>query len=324
MNDETDNRPGRVGLSPCQSVLFRNAWTTALATGTLKRASQWALLLLILFAASPTVFAQDPPAEAPAPAEAPVAAATPVVNITDKWTVLVNPGRPRPQVIEFTDKSPLQNVKEFKLLGPSVGHPFCLGEFIVDGRWATAKGTVQVVEGTNTLLSLATADQFEMEGIIHQEGSGGWLMLLGWNQGHGYSLSNVSLIKSGAPWFLCEYRNAEAIALTNNEVKQFNWDGEQAFRMTVKDKLLTVMVGKTAIVEEYPLENYTAGQIFLGTYNTRYGARPVKVKSLRIRALVDKPEKSEKPKKADPPAKPGVLKPKPAKPGEAKPKPVTP
>ncbi len=315
MIDVTDESLRSVGFSPRKSVLVHNSWAKAHATRTWNRSSRLALLLLLLFAASHTAFAQDPPAEDTAPTEAP---ADPVVNITDKWTILVHPGRPRPGIVEFTDKSPIQNVTEFKLLGPSVGHPFCLGEFIVNGRWATAQGVVQVVEGTNTLLSLATADQFELEGIIHQEGSGGWLMLLGWNQGHGYSLSNVSLIKSGSPWFVCEYRAAEAIALTNNEVKQFDWKGDQPFRMIVKDKLLSVTVGQTAIVEEYPLDNYTAGQIFLGTYDTRLSARPVKVKSLRIRALVDKPGKAEKPKQAAPPAKQGEAKPKP------KPKPAVP
>ena len=251
--------------------------------------------------------AEDPDEVADPAPQAPVA---PVVNITDKWTILVNPGRPRPGIVEFTDKSPIQNVPEFKLLGPMVGHPFGLGEFSIDGRWAAAQGAVQVVEGKNTLLSLATADEFELEGIIHQEGSGGWLMLLGWNQGHGYSLSNVSLVKSGSPWFVCEYRGAEAIALTNNEVKQFDWKGDQPFHLIVKDKLLSVEVGKTAIIEEYPLDNYTAGDVFLGTYDTRYGPRPVKVRSLRIRAVVDKPEKPKKPappvKKDKAPAKSAV------------------
>jgi hypothetical protein len=269
------------------------------------------LALWLLLAASPTVFAQDPPAGDDAPVEVP---AVPVVNITDKWSVLVNPLRPRPGVVEFTDKSPIQNVSEFKLVGPSVGHPFCLGEYIVNGKWSTVQGAVQVTEGKNALLSLATADEFEMEGVIHQQGNGGWLMLLGWNQGHGYSLSNVSLITSGAPWFICEYRAAEAITATNNEVKQFNWKDDQPFRMIVKDKLLSVTVGKTPIVEEYPLDNYTAGQIFLGTYDTKYGPRPVKVKSLRIRALVDKPEKAEKPKPAAPPTKKPEAKPKAAAP----------
>lgn len=271
-----------------------------------RQAVQLGVLAVLFFSSAgwSAVVADDPDeATDPAP-EAPL---VPVVNITDKWTVLVNPARPRPGIVEFTEKSPIQNVAEFKLVGPSVGHPFCLGEFVVDGKWATVQGAVQVTEGKNTLLSLATADQFELEGVIHQEGSGGWLMLLGWNQGHGYSLSNVSLITSGAPWFVCEYRGAEALIPTNNEVKQFNWKGDQPFHMLVKDKLLSVTVGKTPIVEEYPLDNYTAGQIYLGTYDTRYGPRPVKVRSLRIRALVEKPEKpAPLPKPGVPPAKPAA------------------
>ncbi len=271
------------------------------------------VLALLLFAwTGMFLVVADDPQEAPD--SAPEAPLLPVVNITDKWTVLVNPARPRPGIVEFTEKSPIQNVPEFKLLGPSVGHPFCLGEFNVDGKWATVQGAVQVTEGKNALLSLATADQFEMEGLINQEGIGGWLMLLGWNQGHGFSLSNVTLKDSGAPWFVCEYRAAEAIVLTNNEVKQFQWKGDQPFRMIVKDKLLSVTVGEAAIVKEYPLDNYTAGQIYLGTYDTKYGPRPVKIRSLRIRAAVEKPENVEKPKKGQPPVKKGAPKPKPVAP----------
>lgn len=276
----------------------------------MNRSSVHALIILWTCVASSTACAQDMPDNDATPAEAP---AVPVANITDKWTVLVKPDRPRPGIVEFTDKSPIQNVAEFKLLGPMVSHPFGLGEFSVDGRWATAQGVVQVVEGKNALLSLATADEFELEGIINQEGIGGWLMLLGWNQGHGYSLSNFTLKETGHPWSVCEYRAAEAITLTNNIVKKFDWKGDQPFRMTVQDKQLTVTVGQTAIVEAYPLDNYTLGQVFLGTYDTKYGARPVKIRSLRIRAIVEKPEKpmKPKPKQADPPLKKGAA---PAKP----------
>lgn len=266
-----------------------------------RRAAQLCVLAVLLFSSAgwSSAVAEDPPEGTDPASEVPL---VPVVNITDKWTVLVNPARPRPGVVEFTEKSPIQNVADFKLVGPSVGHPFCLGDFIVDGKWASVQGTVQVTEGKNALLSLATADQFEMEGVINQEGLGGWLVLLGWNQGHGFSLSNVTLKDSGAPWFVCEYRAAEAIVLTNNEVKQYLWKGDQPFHMIVKNKLLSVTVGKTPIVEEYPLDNYTAGQIYFGTYDTKYGPRPVKIRSLRIRAIEEKPEKAPKPKKGEPPA----------------------
>jgi|GEM_PF-1561117 len=257
-----------------------------------------------------SLVAQDEPPESPVPsAEVPSAedktSGAPVVSLTDKWSILVNPGRQRPGIVEFTDKSPIQNVDEFSFTGPMVGHPFGLGEFAEEGRWATVQGAVQPVEGKSALLHLEAADQFELEGIIHQEKFGGWLMLIGWNQGHGYSLSNVTLKESGSPWFLCEYRGNKAIEATNNEVKQFEWKADQPFRMTLKDKQLTVTVGKTAIIEDFPLDNYTAGDLFLGTYDTRYGPKPMIVRSLRIRALGNiptKPAKSNKSKKK--PAKP--------------------
>jgi len=258
------------------------------------------LLVLVSGITAATTLAQDELVE-PAPAEA---SDVPTVTLTDKWSILVNPAKPRPGIIEFTEKSPIQNVDEFTFVGPMVGHPFGLGDFAEDGRWATVQGAAQPVEGKSALMHLEAADQFELEGIIHQEKLGGWLMLIGWNQGHGYSLSNVTLKDSGSPWFLCEYRGGEAIVPTNNEVKQFEWKGDQPFRMTVKEQQLSVTVGKTAILEDCPLENYTAGDVFLGTYDTRYGPRPVTVRSLRIRALGEQPEKPEKSSKKPAKAKP--------------------
>jgi hypothetical protein len=112
-------------------------------------------------------------------------------------------------------------------------------------------------------------------------------------------LSNVTLKESGSPWFISEDRGGKAIESTNNEVKQFEWKGDQPLRMLVQEKKLTVVVGKTAIVEDYPLENYSAGDLFLGTYDTRYGPKPIAVKSLRVRAAGAGPEKGPKPKKSE-------------------------
>ncbi|MFO1008286.1 MAG: hypothetical protein U0929_20165 [Planctomycetaceae bacterium] len=272
--------------------------------------THWLLLVLLLFGASVDgVRADDEPLdEANSASDAPTteepAGESPAeepfkVTLTDKWKVLVNPAKPRAGLVELTKKSPIQNVGEFTLTGPMVGHPFGLGEFAADGRWAMVDGVATPVDGKNALIHLTAADEFEMEGVITQEKFGGWLMLVGWNQGHGYSMSNVTLKESGSPWFLCEYRGSKAIEGTNNEVKHFEWKGNQPLRMLLKDKKLTVVVGKTSIVEEYPLENYTAGDVFLGTYDTRYGPKPIGVRSLRVRAVVDKPEKGAKTKSTD-------------------------
>lgn len=269
--------------------------------------TRWLLLMSLLFGATEgRVPADDEPPEDPPSTNTPsqaeenvgdTPAAEPFqVSLTDKWKVLVNPVKPRAGLVELTKKSPIQNVGEFTFTGPMVGHPFGLGEYAADGRWALVDGVARPGGGKNALVHLVAADQFEMEGVIHQEKYGGWLMLIGWNQGHGYSLSNVTLKESGSPWFICEYRGGKAIESTNNEVKHFEWKDDQPLRMLVKEKKLTVVVGKTSIVEDYPLENYTAGDLFLGTYDTRYGPKPIGVRSLRVRAVVDKPEKGSKPK----------------------------
>lgn len=247
--------------------------------------------VLLLFSGMVVLPAEEPKAEPDSPTEpattTPEGATEgtpPVLTVTDKWTVLVNPARPRAGVIAIPPKAPIHNLEEFQFKGPQVGHPFCLGDFIEDGQFALANGAAAVVEGKNALLSLGVADSFEMEGILELDGLGGWLMLLGWHEGHGYSLSNVTLKDSGSPWFVCEYRGNEAIVPTNNEVRQLQWKGVNPFRMSVKDRQLTVQVDKAFVVENYPLENYSAGELMIGTYDTRYGPRPLKIKSLRIRS----------------------------------------
>ncbi len=248
------------------------------------------LLALSLVAGLP---AEEPPAQSSSPTEPATTTegatedTPPVLTVTDKWTVLVNPARPRAGVVPIPPKAPIHNLEAFQFKGPQVGHPFCLGDFIEDGQFALANGAAAVVEGKNALLSLGVADSFELEGIIELDGLGGWLMLLGWHEGHGYSLSNVTLKDSGSPWFVCEYRGNEAIVPTNNEVRQLQWKGVNPFRMSVKDRQLTVQVDKAVVVENYPLENYTAGELMIGTYDTRYGPRPLKIKSLRIRSPSD-------------------------------------
>ena len=249
-----------------------------------------AVLLALSLVAS--LLAEEPPAEPKSPTEPESATTTegaakgtpPVLTVTDKWTVLVNPARPRAGVVPIPPKAPIHNLEAFQFKGPQIGHPFCLGDFVEDGQFALASGAAAVVEGKNALLSLGVADSFELEGIIELDGLGGWLMLLGWHEGHGYSLSNVTLKDSGSPWFVCEYRGNEAIVPTNNEVRQLQWKGVNPFRMSVKDRQLTVQVDKAFVVENYPLENYTPGELMIGTYDTRYGPRPLKIKSLRIRS----------------------------------------
>ena len=221
--------------------------------------------------------------------------APPKLTVTEKWSVLVNPTRPRVGVVPLNAKAPMHNVEKLAFQGPQLGHPFCLGEFTEDGQFALVNGMLAVTAGKNALVSLGVADQFELEGIVDLEGFGGWLMLLGWNQGHGYSLSNVTLKDSGSPWFVCEYRAHAAIVPTNNEVKQLQWNGSKSFRLTMKNKELTVQIDQGFVVENYPLDNYSPGEILLGTYDTRYGPRPLKVQSLRIRSL-DDPKNQEKAK----------------------------
>ncbi|RLS54762.1 MAG: hypothetical protein DWH91_11000 [Planctomycetota bacterium] len=222
------------------------------------------------------------------------------ISLTDKWSVLHKPGRARPGVFPLPEKGSLQSIPEFALTGPMPGHPFGLGEFVANGTWGMTQGAVTVVAEKNAVLKLTAANQFEMEGVITSEGLGGWFLLFGWNQGHGYSLSNFVLRDSPSPWFLTEYRAAKAIPNTNQEIKSFEWRGEQPMFLSVVQNQLNLKVGTTVVVKEFPLEDYTPGEVYLGTYDTRYGARTVAVKSLRVRDPVFTPVKSVPEKKAIP------------------------
>lgn len=255
-----------------------------------------------------TLVADDPapaPGEEPPepPGEAAVVSAPLEITLNDQWTVLYKAGRSRPEVMPFPEKGPLQSIPKFTLTGAMEGHPFGLGEFHADGTWGISQGVVTVVAEKNALLRLTAADQFELEGLVTQEGTGGWFLLFGWNQEHGYSLSNFVLRDSPSPWFFTEYSASKAIPDTNQDIKKYEWRGEQPLRMSIVNQQLNLTVGETVIAKEFPLDNYSPGEVFLGTYDTRYGPRKVAVKSLRVRDPTFVKEKAVKPKQGQQPQK---------------------
>lgn len=201
------------------------------------------------------------------------------------WTSLLAPGRgtPKPQPIPKSSK--LVSIEELQFIGPQPGHAFVLGQFAVDGRFGLINGGLQLMEGKNAAVQLAWADQFELEGVMEQAETGGWFLLLGWDQGRGYSICNVTLRDSGSPWFVSEYRGNQSISGRTQEFQKFEWRREQPFKVTVRDNELTVEVGRFKVIEEYSLDGYSPGSIILGVYDARYGPKPIRVRSLRIRAI---------------------------------------
>ncbi|TWT55255.1 hypothetical protein KOR42_28820 [Thalassoglobus neptunius] len=202
----------------------------------------------------------------------------------EEWTVLhlksarMKGTRPLPKL------SKLSTLEEFDLTGPQPGHPFVLGNFSTDGKFGLVDGYVQRLDGHDAALRVCWADEFELEGIMEHAGYGGWFFLMGWDQGHGYGVSNVNMKVSGSPWFVSEFRGAKAIEGKTTELDDFDWKREEPFRLTVKDKHVVLEIGRFEVVD-FPLENYKPGEVIFGVYETQYGTKPIRVKSLRVRAI---------------------------------------
>lgn len=233
---------------------------------------RWFPALCVLCSVA-SAFGQSPPADFLSPIA------------TDKPQVLFLGGRPSAVAQPLPPKCPLVSLDDLQFVGPNPSHPFVLGNFATDAAWGVQDGYLQVVSGKNAALQLAWADQFELEGIAHQSGYGGWFVLFGWSEGHGLALHSVSMKDSGSPWFLTEFRGYRAINDRTQEFEKFEWRNEQPFKLAVGDDKLSLTVGKFKVFDQLALSGYHPGAIVLGVYDTRYGPRTMKVKSLRIKSL---------------------------------------
>lgn len=212
------------------------------------------------------------------------------VLASTKWKVLHSPGRFARKSIPIPKEYPLAPLPDLILTGPRPAHPFVLGNFAADGEWKIEGGWVQLASGKSAALQLAFADQFELEGTIEQAGYGGWFMLLGWDQGRGFAIHNVMLLESGSPWFISSMRGGKAVEAGTREYPSLEWKGEQPFQLKVQESKVSLRVGKFTVFDQEPLEGYAPGAVVIGVYDTRYGPRPLRIKSLRIRAIEAKEE----------------------------------
>lgn len=194
------------------------------------------------------------------------------------------PIRGAPPLAPLPKKSKLISLDEFQLTGPNPSHPFILGNFAADGRWGMVQGTVGVIEGKNAALQLAWAGDFTLEGVMEQTGLGGCFWLLGWHDGHGYALHNVVMKESGSPWFITEFRGNKAIEGRTLELEKFDWKGEQPFVLRVQNQRFSLNVGKFHVFDQQIMEAYHPGRLIFGVYDTRYGPKTVRIKSMKIQA----------------------------------------
>jgi hypothetical protein len=237
----------------------------------------FSLLVLASAVAGPRIHAQDEAAEK--------AADEASVELTDKWLVLLQPNRRAPGVRVIPEKSQIKNVKELAFTGPQPGHPFVIGDYQEEGDFGLVDGVLQPVSGKNSAIQLPTADQFELEGVMEHIEFGGWYLLVGWDEGRGYLVSNATMKESGSPWHVTEMRGSAAVPESSKQITKSEWLNSQPFKLLVKDAALTLEVGGKKVINQHAMDNYAAGQVVLGVYDTRYGPKKLRIRSLRMRSL---------------------------------------
>jgi hypothetical protein len=208
-------------------------------------------------------------------------------KLDTNWHVLVADSlrRTRSRLRALPENAPIKPLSDFELTGPKPGDSFQLGNFVTDGKWGIQDGGVVRIDGRNAALKLGRAENFELEGNIELGEEGGWFLLVGWDEGRGYSIMNIGFRESPSPWFITEYRGSAAITDAHQEVAKHAWRNEQALSLTVKQQELNLKVGKVSVLKQQMLPNYAEGDIILGVYDTKYGPRPLRIRSMRIRNI---------------------------------------
>lgn len=208
----------------------------------------------------------------------------PRVTAGKKWTVLHRTLPKDGADAPLPASAPVVPYSGFKLVGPDPGHPFKFGNFESGSEWGAGQTGLHPIHEKDAALVLAAADAFDLEGVASAEGTGGWFFLLGWKEGHGYVLYNITMKQSGSIWVLFEVRDGKAVPGSNREVSRTPWKGYQPFTLSVQKNALQFKVGSDVIGKDVPLPNYHEGTLMLGMYVTKHGAKPLRVQSLRIRA----------------------------------------
>lgn len=203
-----------------------------------------------------------------------------------KWEVLhVQPkGLPVPGVTKLPAKGTIQNLETLEFTGPQTPEDtFVIGKFFLNGTFGVEDGVIHRTAGANAAITLGSAEDFELEGLVDAEGLGGWFWLVGYEDGSGYLLSYAGKKKSDCYWRVTQLSRGQVVPDTDEVFNTHTWKAPQPLRLVVKDKHLSMWVGNSRLANELELPEYTAGEIVTGTYDTRYGALDVKFHSLRIK-----------------------------------------
>lgn len=212
-----------------------------------------------------------------------------------KWRILYqSPRTRRPGAYPLPENSLITSLGDLTLTGPAEGHPHLLGKFSINGSWGIVNGCLGRIAGTNAVAEVLTADEFEMEGLVQAEGTGGWFILFGWNGDSGHALFQMGSRTSGSPWYVCKFRDGESRVNSQEEIGRMNWKGFMPVKLAVREGTFNLSIGDLRLATERKLESYEPGRILIGTYDTQYGPRNVLIQSLRAKILKDAPKEGEK------------------------------
>jgi hypothetical protein len=202
-----------------------------------------------------------------------------------KWQVAFQ-SKKLPGVRPLPEESLVKSLVQLDLQGSHTKDPYHLGAYAINGDFGLHGGLLTRIAGKNAAVQLAEQlDEFELEAGIQAESLGGWFWLIGWHDGHGYVLYNVTLKTSGSPWLLAEFRGGNGIAETLREINRLEWKGSQGFQLSVVQQKLNVMVGDARIARDIELPNYHPGAVIVGTYDTPYGPRELSLQGVRHRTV---------------------------------------
>ncbi|MCA8982138.1 MAG: hypothetical protein R3C12_15800 [Planctomycetaceae bacterium] len=191
--------------------------------------------------------------------------------------------------VKSLQKSPIKLLDQFEITGAFPKDSYLLNEVVCDGEWGMVKGALQQTSGRSAALHLGTAQDFELELGINAEGHGGWFMLFGFQNGHGYGIYNVNLKTSGSPWHISEFRGNAGIETTDREFARYICRGNESLTVRVVDSHFTLQIARRVLIENEELPAYSEGDIILGVYDTNYGPKPVKIYGARLRTPLNAP-----------------------------------
>ena len=179
----------------------------------------------------------------------------------------------------------IESLENFTITGAHKNHSNRLNKIVCDGQWGISQGALTQISGREAAIKIGRAENFELEMGIQAKGYGGWFILFGFDQGHGFGIYNVTMKTSRSPWFITEFRDNKGIMASDQELISYEFKGKEALRMKVLNNKVTLTIGNQKILDNIEFAGIHEGDIILGTYDTQYGPKPVKIYGIRLRTL---------------------------------------